>query len=227
MSSSQENREQRRSARTGVTFASHRTNSKYFFCCFVWDQWSSVTFDRSLLFFFKHTAPSAVESKLQFDLIWFLSPFYLLIKMCPQLLSEEGHVTPTCHHRFIKWLCTIQMKNKIRNTEMEYIARANRCVDSSFLADGSGRLIGALVFYCTYVVGLFFFFFLVCASRISVLHKDIVQSPWWDAAVESLRSFFFFPNVQKNFMTSSGSVIYIYIYIYKNKLKWNITLMTL
>lgn len=52
------------------------------------------------------------------------------------------------------------MKNKIRNTEMEYIARANRCVDSSFLADGSGRLIGALVFYCTYVVGLFVFFFL-------------------------------------------------------------------
>lgn len=128
----------------------------------MWDQWSSVTFDRSLLF--KHTAPSAVESKLQFDLIWFdeCHRFYLLINMCPQLLSEEGHVTPTCHHRFIKWLCTIQMKNKIRNTEMEYIARANRCVDSSFLADGSGRLIGALVFYCTYVVGGFVLFFLSC-----------------------------------------------------------------
>lgn len=71
----------------------------------------------------------------------------LFIKMCLRLFSEEAHVTPRCHHKFIKWLCTIQMKNKIRNTEMEYIARANCRVDSSFLADGSGRVIGALVFF--------------------------------------------------------------------------------
>lgn len=137
-------------------------------------------------------------------------------------MSEESNVTPTCHHRFIKWLCTIQMKNKIRNTEMEYIARANHCVDSSFL--GSGRLIGTLVFYCAYVV--FYVFCFVCTSRITVLHVGIVQSPWW-MLLSSLWEVLFFPNVQKKFMTSSGSVIYIYIYVYKNKLKWNITLMTL
>lgn len=56
------------------------------------------------------------------------------------------------------------MKNKIRNTEMEYIARANRCVDSSFLADGSGRLIGTMLFYCAYVVYLFVFFVLFAHS---------------------------------------------------------------
>lgn len=34
---------------------------------------------------------------------------------------EINPSTPQYHHRFIKWLCTIQMKNKIKNTEMEYI----------------------------------------------------------------------------------------------------------
>lgn len=59
------------------------------------------------------------------------------------------------------------MKNKIRNTEMEYIARANCRVDSSFLADGSGRVIGALAFFfCTYI-------FIVSTPGITVLHEDV------------------------------------------------------
>lgn len=62
------------------------------------------------------------------------------------------------------------MKNKIRNTEMEYIARANCRVDSSFLADGSGRVIGALVlFFCFFYT----YNFIVSTPGITVLHEDV------------------------------------------------------
>lgn len=122
---------------------------KYSLCRFVWN---SFTFDRSLRFM--RTAPSSGQ---RYNLIWWTSLFYFLIKRVYGS-PEEGHCTPTCHHRFIKWLCTIQMQNKIRNTEMEYIARANRCVDSSFLADGIRQTdwnIGVLLCICCLFVFLF------------------------------------------------------------------------
>lgn len=132
--------------------------------------------------------------------------------MCLWLLSEEGHVTPTCHHRFIKWLCTIQMKNKIRNTEMEYIARANRCVDSSFPVDAGTA--DWLEHWCFNCACLLFYFF--CTSGITFLHVDMVQSPWWMLLMSLWGVFFFLSKRTKevyDFIWLGNIYLYMYIKI--------------
>lgn len=86
------------------------------------------------------------------------------------------------------------MKNKIKNTEMEYIAKANCGVDSSFLTDGFRRVIAIL----------FFFSFLVFFKRPgSLFYVKVCFLSTVDAALKSLR---IFRNVQKKFITSAGSV---------------------
>lgn len=82
------------------------------------------------------------------------------------------------------------MKNKIKNTEMEYIAKANCGVDSSFLTDG---------FRSDWNIFIFF----LKASRITVLCESVF-------ALDSGRSLRILSKRTKEVITSAGSV-YIYI----------------
>lgn len=78
---------------------------------------------------------------------------------------------------------------------MEYIAKANCGVDSSFLTDGFRRVIAILFFFL-----LFLFFF---KRPGSLFYVKVCFLSTVDAALKSLR---IFRNVQKKFITSAGSV---------------------
>lgn len=77
---------------------------------------------RFQVFYWKEHAHKTTPT--QFLYFWGAWPEPCITPACD--IPQWSHMSQPSDHKFIKWLCTIQMKNNIKNTKMEYIAKRKK-----------------------------------------------------------------------------------------------------